>query len=358
MRSISRLLRWLGFCLLALVTGPTGAGSPEASSAEVRALLFYSPTCVQCADMFAFYLPLLFERYGKRLEVAGINVSDAAGITAYRAVAARFGLAPEWAAVPTVVVSGKVAVGPDAIAAMLGDDFEVLAAHPDSSRWPAVPGLDELVPEGLRTVHARVTEEGAPTLAGISRSSASGELSEGDRVANQLAIAVLIAMVLALVHSMLRMWRADTRPGPPPPSSLVAALVLGLGISAYTAYTSLADVAPVCGSTGGCGAVQQSDYAKLFGIPMGVLGVLGYASILVTWLVARHLSPQGGGWRWLPWAIALFGVAFSIHLTALEPFVIGHTCLWCLGSAISMTAVLWLLSGETRRSRTRQRAPH
>jgi uncharacterized membrane protein len=123
---------------------------------------------------------------------------------------------------------------------------------------------------------------------------------------------------------------------------------MGLGISGYTAYTALADIAPMCGPVAGCSAVQESEYSKLLGIPMGVLGLIGYSIILVTWLFARRLSPQNGGWYALPWAIALFGVLFSLRLTALELFVIGATCLWCLGSAVSITMALWLLSGYTR----------
>jgi uncharacterized membrane protein len=154
-------------------------------------------------------------------------------------------------------------------------------------------------------------------------------------------------MVVALLHSLVRVRRPAGVAGTGPWLIPVATAV-GIGISAYTAYTSLAGVAPVCGPLGGCAAVQNSDYSRLFGIPMGLLGLLGYAAVLVTWLAARRWSPDGGGWRWVPWLIALAGVLFSIRLTALEPFVIGHTCLWCLGSAVAMTGLLWLLSGETR----------
>lgn len=31
----------------------------------------------------------------------------------------------------------------------------------------------------------------------------------------------------------------------------------------------------------------------------------------------------------------------TIHLTFLEPFVIGATCAWCLTSAVVMTLLLW-----------------
>jgi uncharacterized membrane protein len=41
--------------------------------------------------------------------------------------------------------------------------------------------------------------------------------------------------------------------------------------------------------------------------------------------------------------MALGGAIFSIYLTFLEPFVIGATCLWCLSSAVIMTAILLIL---------------
>lgn len=40
--------------------------------------------------------------------------------------------------------------------------------------------------------------------------------------------------------------------------------------------------------------------------------------------------------------MTLFGVLFSIYLTYLEPFVIGATCIWCLGSAVVMTGLFIL----------------
>ena len=48
------------------------------------------------------------------------------------------------------------------------------------------------------------------------------------------------------------------------------------------------------------------------------------------------------------------GLAFSIYLTFLEPFVIGASCAWCLTSAVIMTVLLWLTAvppAHVRRSR-------
>jgi uncharacterized membrane protein len=160
---------------------------------------------------------------------------------------------------------------------------------------------------------------------------------------------VLIGMVLAIFHALARLRRRDGHAGPAASRGLLLTLLLGFGISGYTAYTALAEVVPMCGPAAGCAAVQESEYSKLFGIPMGVLGLVGYAVIFGAWLLARALSPRGGGWNWLPWAVALFGVLFSLRLTALEPFVIGATCLWCLGSAVAITLAFWLLSGYVQK---------
>jgi uncharacterized membrane protein len=210
--------------------------------------------------------------------------------------------------------------------------------------------LAELLPGGIEDVKARVASEGV-LPAGVDPGESSDELPLRDQIANGLTAVVLMGMVAALLHSLVRLRRQNGMPGSGTSVALLLTVLVGLGISGYTAYAALAEVELMCGPLGGCSAVQESEYSKLFGIPMGVLGLIGYSVILVTWLIARYLSPQGGGWYWLPWAVALFGVLFSLRLTSLEHFVIGATCLWCLGSAVSITVVLWLLSGCTRKAK-------
>ena len=348
MRWARFLLTILAMCILALAEGPNrSAGAGEDSPPAVRAVLFYAPDCADCRDLFVYFLPALFERYGTRIEMAGIDTSQAPGSALYDVATTRYGLPMPWGGEPTVVTGDKAILGLPAIVATLGDDFEGIASDPGASHWPALPGLDDVLARGIETVRSRVTQERAPSVGEMLQSQRPEQPKERDRIANALSIVVLVGMVVALSHALARLRR-------PVPNRcrttgwMVITLCVGLGISGYTAYTALADVAPMCGPIGSCDVVQKSEYAKLFGVPMGVLGLFGYVSIFLTWLIGRRLSPEGGGWCWLPWAIALFGTLFSLRLTALEPFVIGATCLWCLGSAVTMTTVLWLLSGETR----------
>jgi uncharacterized membrane protein len=334
---------------LAVAALAAGAAEPGNSAPEVRALLFYDPGTTQSRDFFAFYLPGLTERWGPRLQIAGVDTSRPAGAAVYSAGASRWALPPAKDGTPVVLVGDRALVGLPQIAKGLGDDVEGLAGDPLAANWPSVPGLDALLPEAIQAIGARVARQGAPQAKETPRlgdaPSTAHSGAARDSIANTLAVVVLIGMVAAFVHALIRLRHRRARPGIQAVWLLPVALLAGLGISGYTAYTALAQIPLACGPIGSCADVQASEYAKIFGVPLGVLGIVGYLLILVAWLLARRRSPRSRNWYWAAWAIALFGVLFSLRLTALEPFVIGATCVWCLGSAICMTLVFWLLSG-------------
>jgi uncharacterized membrane protein len=98
---------------------------------------------------------------------------------------------------------------------------------------------------------------------------------------------------------------------------------------------------------GDCNTVQQSQFALLFGfLPLGVLGLAGYAAVLLAWIVGRAGKGRNADRALiLTFGLAAFGTLFSIVLTFLEPFVIGATCTWCISSALAMTGLFWLTSG-------------
>ena len=64
-------------------------------------------------------------------------------------------------------------------------------------------------------------------------------------------------------------------------ASIVVA-VIGLGIASYLTIVHYAGDTPVCAIAHGCATVQKSDYAKLAGIPVALLGVIGYVGILAS----------------------------------------------------------------------------
>jgi uncharacterized membrane protein len=110
----------------------------------------------------------------------------------------------------------------------------------------------------------------------------------------------------------------------------VALLALaGLGIAAYLTYARYAHATIAC-TTGGCETVQSSDYAEVLGIPVAVLGLVGYAAILVTAFLPGESARLAGA------ALALGGLVFSVYLIFVQIFPIGAFCVWCLASDLVM----------------------
>jgi uncharacterized membrane protein len=82
--------------------------------------------------------------------------------------------------------------------------------------------------------------------------------------------------------------------------------------------------------------VQSSAYAKLAGIPVALLGLLGYAAILVT------LLRDGETARTATALLALGGAGFSAWLTFVEVARLDAICIWCVGSALCMALLAGL----------------
>ena len=111
---------------------------------------------------------------------------------------------------------------------------------------------------------------------------------------------------------------------------VVAAAVLGLAIAAYLTYVHYAGIEPICAASGGCERVQSSDYADLAGVPVALLGLLGYAGILIAAMMPGEAARPVTAW------LAVVGFGFSLYLTYLELFEIHAICQWCVASAVIM----------------------
>ena len=120
------------------------------------------------------------------------------------------------------------------------------------------------------------------------------------------------------------------------PAAIAVALA-GLGIAGYLTLVHYTGGSPVCGIAHGCATVQASEYAELAGVPVALLGLLGYLAILAA------LALDGEGARTVAAGIALGGFGFSAWLTYVEVVRLEAICVWCVGSAVCMT----LLAGLT-----------
>jgi uncharacterized membrane protein len=81
--------------------------------------------------------------------------------------------------------------------------------------------------------------------------------------------------------------------------------------------------------------VNNSVYSQFLGIPVSVIGLVGYLVLLGLALVT--LCTYGSAQRrilMLSLVLSLGGVAFSAYLTYLEIYVIEALCAWCVASAV------------------------
>ncbi len=110
--------------------------------------------------------------------------------------------------------------------------------------------------------------------------------------------------------------------------------LLGIGDAGYLTYVHYSGIHVAClAGGGGCEKVQASQWSKLDGVPVSLLGLIGYVTIL------GSLAIRGEMGRAIGFGIALIGFGFSMYLTYRELFTIHAICQWCVGSAVLMTAL-------------------
>jgi uncharacterized membrane protein len=113
--------------------------------------------------------------------------------------------------------------------------------------------------------------------------------------------------------------------------AIFALALVGLCVAAYLTYVHYEDIKPVCGLGGDCQKVQTSQWSKVGGVPVALLGLIGYALILASLFVPGEAGRVAGAF------LALIGFAFSAYLTYRELFSIDAICPWCVVSACLMT---------------------
>ena len=119
--------------------------------------------------------------------------------------------------------------------------------------------------------------------------------------------------------------------------SLFLAL-LGLFDSLYLLWSYTSSSRPMVCFGGGCDAVRASSYSHLAGVPMPVLGVIGYVLIALL-IMAESFAPPARAVdvRYALAGATGFGLLFSLYLEYLQGFVIHAFCAWCVTSGVVMT---------------------
>lgn len=106
-----------------------------------------------------------------------------------------------------------------------------------------------------------------------------------------------------------------------------------------TSKTAYCDI----GETFNCDIVNRSEYSSILGVPVALIGMLGYAALagLATVYRERRETPP------ILFIAAAAGLAFALYLTYIEARVLGVWCILCLSSLAliateaNLAALIW-----------------
>ncbi len=117
-----------------------------------------------------------------------------------------------------------------------------------------------------------------------------------------------------------------------------AVALVGAALAGYLTWVHYDESALVCVAGGGCETVQQSAYAEIAGVPVALLGLIAYSSVvgLVVW--DTPIARLGAA------MIAFVGLAFSLYLLVLQLFVIDAVCTWCVVNDVVVAPLLAVLT--------------
>jgi uncharacterized membrane protein len=91
----------------------------------------------------------------------------------------------------------------------------------------------------------------------------------------------------------------------------------------------------ICPMRSNCDTVIHSDFSKIFGIPVEVLGMIYYMVIGSSYSFAFITDIWSFQIAIVLLGISMCAVLFSIYLVSIQAFVLRHWCIWCLSSAIT-----------------------
>ena len=134
---------------------------------------------------------------------------------------------------------------------------------------------------------------------------------------------------------------------------IVAALALaGIFISLYLTLYKLGVIGELTCSIGSCETVNTSKWSTFLHLPVALWGLLFYIEVFVISLVGTIPRFENEPFvSVLLVADAAIGVLFSAWLSYLELAVIHAICIWCVTSAVVVTAILFVSFADLRDTR-------
>ena len=125
---------------------------------------------------------------------------------------------------------------------------------------------------------------------------------------------------------------------------IIALILIGIYDAGYLTVEHSRGIIPPCSMNdifSDCGRVLRSEYAVLFGIPLALLGLLHYVTLLaVTLLTFRFQKVWSKYWLLIQ---TTGGLLFSLYLVFLQLAVIHAICPYCMLSALVSTLLFVLV---------------
>jgi uncharacterized membrane protein len=122
----------------------------------------------------------------------------------------------------------------------------------------------------------------------------------------------------------------------------IALAILGLLVSIYMTVYKVTANDSMCIGSKDCSIVNASRYSEVNGIPVALVGVLGYAAILgIHWLERRDGFFKENG-SLIFFGISLVGFLFTLWLVYVEIALIKAFCPFCITSQVAMTLIFIL----------------
>jgi uncharacterized membrane protein len=126
----------------------------------------------------------------------------------------------------------------------------------------------------------------------------------------------------------------------------IALTVIGLLVAIYMTIYAITSNDNMCIGSQDCSVVNASRYSKItiagIQIPVAVLGVLGYASILAVLLLQDRIGFLKQNGTLLFFGLALTGFLFTLYLIYIEIALIRAYCPFCIASQAAMILIFIL----------------
>jgi uncharacterized membrane protein len=116
-------------------------------------------------------------------------------------------------------------------------------------------------------------------------------------------------------------------------------VVIGILVSVYMTIYKLTNNDGMCLGSGDCSTVNASVYSEIFGLPVGLLGVGGYAAILALHLLENRNDFMRRNATLFIFGLALTGFLFTLYLVYVEFAILKALCPFCVTSQTAMTLI-------------------